>query len=604
MADRRDGILLVRDYGSDGWGQPARWRGRMAIGLDLPFWEDSCLCRAMRLHALSAGEIAAVEREADRILAGLHEALVAEGVTEEQWQFLRQGLQTRCVTPLVESVALVRHALAATGVELLAARVDVASRQWWAGQAWAAAAVRIVAAETGLPAEVVFGPACAGAVVKAMPCLAGMMRAAVMRRRGREILARLASASARQDRWPGRADVLLLASGSVVESLAARLAAKLRERGATCELARDPLAPGGATPERFLLLGSFADGEARRRAMRLAFEGPRRAGRVVGALSAVMPGPRLDAIGPRLMALECRDRPLVEWLEADARDLLDAVQPKVVVAFHFQPRLATPYLVEGRLRGAKTVWCQHGLMAVPDYESPWFDQCLVFSEYAAEIVRPKACGAEVVVVGNPALDDILQKTTRGPEAAQAGLSRQGNPLVLVATQPNDPLGSDRREDWWFAVVARACAAAGVRMWVKLHPQQSPQREGAMYRRAMAAAGAGGEIIPHGAADLATLISACDVFVSQFSTSILDALALGKPTIFVELRPGPPFYPFDDFGMAQRVTEPSQVEAALREALGHRKIPEQARQAFARRHLEPLDGAALDRMADEILSHCR
>ncbi|MCX7600040.1 MAG: hypothetical protein N2512_14410, partial [Armatimonadetes bacterium] len=93
----------------------------------------------------------------------------------------------------------------------------------------------------------------------------------------------------------------------------------------------------------------------------------------------------------------------------------------------------------------------------------------------------------------------------------------------------------------------------------------------------------------------------DVFISQFSTSILDAIVLGKPAIFIELRPGPPFYPFDDFGAARRITDPGQLLSALREALEGVPLSSEIRRAFARRHLDPLDGRALDRMAEQILS---
>jgi len=603
MVDGAHGALVVRDHGAPEWGRPAYWRGRPAAALDLPSWEDSCLCRAMRLYGLSGEEVAAAQREGEAVLGVLREAMMAEGGTEGQWQYLRQVAEARCVTPLVESLAIVRHIVSSSRPELLAARVGVFSRQWWTGRAWAATAARAAAAEAGLPAEVVFTPAWAGVVVKALPFLVETLRGVLMRRRGRAVLRCLAARGAKEARTPQRADVLLLASGPVVEGLAARLAGKLRQRGATCELARDPLAPVGMACEEFLRLGPFADVTARKQAMRLVAGGPRRAARLAQVLAARLSGPYAEALRPRLMALECRDRPLVEWLEGDAQAFLDAVRPKVVVAFHFLPRLATPYLVDARRRGAATVWCQHGLMVAPDYESPWFDRCLVFNEYSAELVRPRACGADVRIVGNPALDGLLESAARGSGKCEEGIGDGRSPSVLVAAQPNDPPDSDRREGWWFSAVAGACAAAGVQMKVKLHPQQSAEREGEMYRRAMAAAGAEGAVIPHGAADLGALISACDVFVSQFSTSLLDAIVLGKPTVFVELRPGPPFYPFDDFGMARRVTEPGQMLSALQEALRGPAPSEEARKAFAQRHLEPLDGHALDRMADEILLCC-
>ncbi|MCX7597885.1 MAG: hypothetical protein N2512_03320, partial [Armatimonadetes bacterium] len=555
MRNNSTATLLVRDYGSPDWGRPSCWRGQPATTLDLPFWEDSCLCRAMRLHGLLPDEKAAAEQEAQGILAALHKALTDEGVTGDQWQYFRQVLETHCVTPLAESLALVRHEVASVRPARLVAMIDVRGRPWWTGQAWGAMAARQVAAEVGLPAEILWVPAMAGLALRATPRLFEVLRSVLMRRRGREILRRLGDAGQTIPPSAAPADVLLMVSGPVVESLAVKLADRLGARGVSCQIASDPLAPGGKTQGNFQPLGALAPAAAQQQAVRLVADGPRRAARVAQTLRTVLPRFLVEAIEPRLVALECRERPALEWLEADAQTLLDVVRPKVVVSFHLQPRIATPYLVEARRRGIRTVFCQHGLMAPPDYESPWFDRCLVFNEYSADLVRPKACGADVIVVGNPSLDELMQNVRQEAQAPPAAQAAAAKPVVLVATQPNDPPGSEQREDWWFSAVARACEAVKARVQVKLHPQQSPDSEGEMYWRAMVAAGAEGEVIPHGAASLAALIAACDVFISQFSTSILDAIVLGKPAIFIELRPGPPFYPFDDFGAARRITDP-------------------------------------------------
>jgi UDP-N-acetylglucosamine:LPS N-acetylglucosamine transferase len=410
----------------------------------------------------------------------------------------------------------------------------------------------------------------------------------MIRRHARRVLDQAVAAGA-SGRPPTRAEVLILAAGPVVEGLALRMTEKLADAGGAYELARDPLAPPSAGAHRFVVLGAQVVPDD---------QSPGRLGAVLSAMQGLLSPPLLAAMGPRLVSLAAREIPLARWLEADAEALLDAVKPRVVVDFHFLPRLATPYLVAARRRGIRTVCCQHGLIPSLDYDSPWYDEYLLFNEYTAEVVRPRVGeGARLTVVGNPTLDALAGWQPQSPSAPNE------RPTVLLATQPNDPPGSDAREDWWFAVLARACAAVGAEAWVKLHPQQKPEREGEMYRRAMAKAGCEGRIIAHGTADLRDLIAACDVFVSQFSTTILEALALGKPVVFVELREGPPFYPFDDFGAAIRVTRPDDAEPALRRAMSDegRAQMQAARAEFSTRHLEPWDGHALERMAQAILA---
>ena len=587
MSATDPGVLLVADHPGPREKVTRRWAGRGPVAtLTLPFWQDSTLSRAMRLHALSDGEQAEVLVRTNGLLDALRAAV---GVSDDQWQYLRQVLESHAVTPLVEAVAIVEAAARRLSPRTIATLADVRSRDWWSGQTVAEAAGAEVAMRLGLRHVAERTPPAAGALLRAMGSAGESLRSSMIRRHAQEVLARAATAGA-SGRRPTQADVLILAAGPVVEGLALRMAEKLADARVTYELARDPLAPPSAVANRFVVLGGQASPVT---------DDGRRAATVLDALKGVLSPPLLAAMRPRLVSLEARELPLARWLEADAEALLDRVKPRVVVDFHFLPRLATPYLVAATRRGIRTVCCQHGLIASLDYPSPWYDEYLLFNEYTAEVVRPRVGeGARLTVVGNPTLDALAGWQPKGqPEPGE-------RPAVLLATQPNDPPGSDAREDWWFAVLARACAAVGAEAWVKLHPQQSPDREGEMYRRAMEKAGCEGRIIPHGTADLRGLIAACDVFVSQFSTTILEALALGKPVVFVELREGPPFYPFDDFGAAIRVTRPDEAEPALRRAMSDegRSQMQAARAEFSARHLEPWDGHALERMAQAILAH--
>ncbi len=499
-------ILLVADHPGPRDDVTRRWTARgPVVPLTLPFWQDSTLSRAMRLHALSDVERAEVVARASGLMEALRAALAGQGVGDDQWQYLRQVLESHCVTPLVEAVAIIEAAASATSPRIIATLTDVRSRDWWSGQTVAEAASADVAARLGVPWAAQRNPPLAGTLLGAMGPTGEAVRSRMIRRHAREVLARAVAAGA-TGRPPTQADVLVLAAGPVVEGLALRMAEKLAEAGGAYELARDPLAPPSAGASRFVVLGAQVGPPGA--------ESGGLAESVLRAMKGELSPPLLAALRPRLVSLEARELPLARWLEADAEALLDIVKPRVVVDFHFLPRLAAPYLVAARRRGVRTVCCQHGLVPSLDYASPWYDDYLVFNEYTAEIVRPAVGdGARVSVVGNPMLDALAGWQ---PE----GLAERGaRPAVLLATQPNDPPGSDARDDWWFAILTRACAAVGAEAWVKLHPQQPPEREGGMYQRAMEKAGCEGRIIPHGTADLRDLVAACDVFVSQFSTTI-------------------------------------------------------------------------------------
>lgn len=601
MSARRDRLLLIGDHP----GPPSRvvvaeslHRRADVLPLALPRWDDSTLCRGLRLHALPPQARRQVEDRAARLLALLHDALAAEGVGEGEWQYLRQVLETHTVTPIVEAGALVRHTAQRLGAGGLVALARVGSREWWSGKHMAEAAARDVADEMGLRLRVRCLPAGLGAMVGAMgPGLRARLRARALLCRSLRLLRGFASPGAAASP-PLPADVLLLCSGPVIEALAYRLACAVADRGRTVLVVRDPLAPTGGTGGVLLPLGGMVTEGERRAAERLAAGGAARAREMLGRLAPELSSGERQVLAARLAALETRDRPLAGLLRADAERLLDAVRPAVVVAFSFLPRLLTPYVVAARERGIGAVCCQHGLISGLDYACPWFDRLLVFNLHTAVLVRGRIPGdRKVRVVGNPGLDRLVG---RPPEPLRLAPGDAGA-VVLVATQPNDPPGSEADPGWWFAAVARACGRLGAYVEAKLHPQQRADVEGEMYRRAMEAAGTPGRVIPHGQADLGRLIAGCDAFVSQFSSSVLEAIVLGKPAVFVDLREGPPFYPFDDFGMAIRAREVGEVEEALRSALGSAREPGsgEAREQFFAKHLDPLDGRALERIAQAV-----
>ncbi|MBC7287228.1 MAG: hypothetical protein H5T86_04110 [Armatimonadetes bacterium] len=568
-------------------------------GLDLPFWEDSCLSRAMRLHGLPRMQQLAAVAHADRLLGLLRAALRRTGSGDEEWLYFRQVLETHAVTPLAEGVALVACAVERLRPEEIVAVQDVAARDFWSGQAVAGYAARMAARAAGIPTRPL-------AVINGRPRLlaplamklAPLIRTLAIMANGAVTLRHLRAAAARgAGRAMEPADVLMLAGGPVVERLAMKLAGKLSERSLRCFLLADPPAAGRPTRDGFVAMGAAALMEGRAPKVTETLGARGRAARIIRELRSKVDAGEAEALWPRLVSLEARERPLHRWLAADAEAVLEAVKPRVVVAFQFYPRRATPYLVAARKRGLPTICCQHGLIASLDYPVEWYDRLLVFNQHTAEIAGQAAHGAEIAVVGNPALDGLVGAPPEPARPARAG----ERPVVVVATQPNDVPGVERRPEWWFRHVARAASSCGAYLAVKLHPDQAAGVHGKMYERTMEAAGAAGEIIEHGQVGLGNLIAGGDVFVSQFSSSILEALVLERPVVFVEMREGPPFYPFDDFGAATRVTRPEEMEKALREAL--RRGPALVPASFVDRHLAPLDGKALERMAEEIARVC-
>ncbi len=562
----------------------------------LPNWLDSALCRRMRLHELSQEEHQAVNERFGQLLAQLREAFGQSGISDEYWQYFRQLLEAHTITPLAEAIGLIRHHATRADVSRIVAIADVTRPEYWSGRNVAVPATDFVANELRVQRSVVWWPAWGRVVGSAVESAWGhYLRGRLFSARGKRRLAQLEKTPPTPAHLLRRADVLFLTAGPVVERLAAKIAAELDALGLSAVIACSPEPPQGKQRGDYISLPACVPAQRWAEARSQLHRCPKIAQKVCQQVHSGL-GRHVDAfLCNRILSLFCQHRPLLDILSADAAELLERLQVSAVVAFHFLPRFLTPYVVRARQLSIPTVCCQHGLICGLDYEAPWFDVFVVFNQYTAELIAPSMSShSRIEIVGNPWLE-ALSSATPKPTRPQTS-----KPVTLIATQPNEPPDAEQRSDWWFAAVTQACAEAGLYVVVKLHPQQNKERDGRRYALALHNAGSEGEIVEHGRVPLNKLICGCDLFISQFSSAIMEAIVLGKPVLAVDFRSPQPFYPFDECPTVFRVTAPEEVGDKLRLALSCR--PADTRSAeFWRRHLEPFDAHATSRIAAVIAS---
>ncbi len=574
-----DGTLLLVDHDCP---LPPSLKGAQV--LRLPNWADSTLSPDNRLYGVPDDLAELAYENAQAISAAVEAALRKAGASDAAARALRGLFETHSATPLCEAVAIAEAACSAARPDRIIALADARNPGFWTGRLMAPVAAGLIS--HGIPRSVITLPPLLGRA-------AGLLRPAALVAAGLSRLRRIAQAARRASAEPSQCDVLLLVHGPVAERLASAIAELLQGRGLRSLLVFPPWqrpSSGG------YVAGHLAAGRLLGRLPAIAARALPCSRRMQAAELRFRPE-WLRALRLRILALCARDWPLMEWMAEDASALLDCARPAVAVAFHLHPRELAPLAIEAARRGLPLVFCQHGLMTPPRAEPPApFALALVFNQYSADLLAPVCPAAEVKVVGNPFL-------TAQPAASDAVADlRQGRGGVAVlATQPL-PLGPD---GGWVAAALRALARMGWAAAVKLHPNE-PLTRADEYRRILKATGCPGRVVQADELPLGRLIAACDLFLTQFSSSVLEALAAGKPCVFVDTRPGPPFYPFDESPLAVRAGDAAEVEAAIRRALqvAQRGTASPEHDAFRRRHLEPADGRALERIADAIAEACR
>jgi hypothetical protein len=260
----------------------------------------------------------------------------------------------------------------------------------------------------------------------------------------------------------------------------------------------------------------------------------------------------------------------------------------VLVHEEFYPKGMLTIAAARRL-GIATVGVQHGTIS-PEHlvyclpagqiaGSPLPDRFAAYGEFARDVVsrhghfRPE----RVWVAGSPRFDHLAGSLSDREDARR----RVGLPddkfIVLLATQSFE----------WSGGMARALLTAvrddpDTLVCIKTHPnERTPDR----YRALAAECGAQNVCFFRERFD--DLLAACDVLVSRSSTTLLEAILAGRPTICVNFPDEPDRYPYVADGGSLGADSAETIHQALdRIRSGDPTLLAQSRQRSLARHVGP------------------
>ncbi len=267
---------------------------------------------------------------------------------------------------------------------------------------------------------------------------------------------------------------------------------------------------------------------------------------------------------------------------------------------------AQPFLVAARELGIPTIGVQHGtiysmhlMYTVPRGQvrlAPMPDLFAAYGRQAAEVVETAGAypAHRIRVVGSPRLDRWVIDPPDG-SSARRRLGLNGTERVIFVATQNFA---------WFPRAAEAVfrAAADRPDWhicLKTHPIDVPL---AVYRDIARRVGCHGATFYDDRFD--DLLAACDVLVSGSSTTVLEAIAMGKATVSVNFSGLEEGYPYvaDEGALPGR--DRGEVERSLAKALDptDRENLASRRRRFLERHLGPTaTGKGAETLARLILS---
>ena len=101
------------------------------------------------------------------------------------------------------------------------------------------------------------------------------------------------------------------------------------------------------------------------------------------------------------------------------------------------------------------------------------------------------------------------------------------------------------------------------------------------------------------ADTLLLIRACDLMITKFSTTAMEALALDKPLLLMNFSGEPDKIDYVEQGVARGVYEPQDLSAAVENLLNNKSDIAEKRREYIARCLYKIDGKATARIIEVI-----
>lgn len=300
---------------------------------------------------------------------------------------------------------------------------------------------------------------------------------------------------------------------------------------------------------------------------------------------------------------------------AETDEVLRAVQPDLLVLYAESSGWGRAALQAARDAGVPSVALQHGIL-YPAYfsyvheadegECPRPTRTAVFGTAARDflVARGGYPAETLVLTGSPKFDGLLAAAAHWDRAelrAHLGLSADER-LVLLASRFRGIRSTHQAAGSALPALVRAVEGLpGTRLLIKPHPAEPA----APYEAVLRASGARRARVLPPAADLLELLCACDLLVTVESLAAVEALALGRPVLVLNMPTN--LAELVEAGAALGVPEGQDPGPALAAALGDEATRERlaaARDAYVTAVAGGLDGQATARIVTLLRATAR
>lgn len=284
------------------------------------------------------------------------------------------------------------------------------------------------------------------------------------------------------------------------------------------------------------------------------------------------------------------------WTE----DALKRCQPDVVVTSNDTSQVGQTLALVCRKLGIPSVYVQHGIIPYDPYAiAGRADILLIWGEVSRRALIRLGNRPEQLRLTGAAQYDRFFSAEQVAALPSGFRVKPGSPLVVFTSQPparGVPESVYRRS--LRAVLEVARAVSDIELVIKLHPIEAPEVANVLVKEAGVPARVVKEF------DTRILLKAADLVMTQYSTTGLEALLLGKPLVTINLSGEPDRAPYAGGGAAVGVYSADDLPGVVQRCLTHAETRgglAEKRETFLQEMFTARDGSASDRCAREILA---
>lgn len=233
---------------------------------------------------------------------------------------------------------------------------------------------------------------------------------------------------------------------------------------------------------------------------------------------------------------------------------------------------------------------------------PMPDLTLVYGPHYEELLTHQSAFPpnRVVAVGNMQFDSLARlDMDRAKNDLRKELSIAPELRIVLWTTQTHSWNREEAESASKAIEGALSGLPQAQLIVKQHPMETMGHKEAL-QRVLQPLGPRVTFAPK-EHDILTLISGADVVITKDSTTGLEAVAMKKPLIVLNLSGMEDKVDYAKEGAAVGVYRPEDLQPAIRDALAGRGTLGERRQGYVKRYLLELDGKAAKRVADLIES---